>query len=104
VEAAERITLAVERLKDVDFDCVIMDEDLPEIKGHDAIPVLRAVSPETPIIMTAGQNTPEKESRIRQQDIFFYHVKSFDVQELNVAVRDACKRSRKAPLRSIRTT
>lgn len=91
VEAAKGITVAVQRLKDVDFDCVVMDENLPEMKGHDAIPILRAVTPNIPIIITVTQNTLETESRVRQQDIFFYHVKSFDVYELGVAVLNACK-------------
>ena len=93
VETVQGITPAVQRLKDVGFDCVIMDEDLPEIKGHDAVAVLKAICPATPIIMTAPRNTPELESRIRRQDIFFYYVKSFDIHELQMAVRDAFRKT-----------
>jgi DNA-binding response OmpR family regulator len=92
VEAAEGITQAVQRLRDVDFDCVIVDEDLPEMKGHDAVSVLRAIRPEAPIIMTATRNTSELESRIRRQGVFFYYVKSFDMHELQLAVGDAFRK------------
>ena len=107
VEAVEGISRAVERLKDVNFDCVIMAEDLTEMKGHDAVPVLKAISPDVPIIMTAAWNTPELESRIRRQDIFFYYVKSFDMHELQMAVRDAFRKigkegPAKAPGRRLR--
>ena len=103
VEAVEGITEAVRRLKDAGFDCVIMDEDLPEIKGHDAVAVLKAISPQVPIIMTAPRNTPELESRIRRQDIFFYYVKSFDMHELQMAVRDAFRKAKKEAVVGRRT-
>ena len=92
VETAEGVTQAVERLKDVDFDCVIADENLPEMKGHDAVAVLRAIAPETPIIMTASRNSLELESQIRRQDVFYYYVKSFDMHELQMAVHDAFRK------------
>jgi len=92
VESAEGITQAVKRLKDVNFGCVILDEDLPEMKGHDAVPVLKAISCEVPIIMTAARNSLELESSIRRQDVFFYHAKSFDINELQMAVRDALRK------------
>ena len=95
VEAVDGITRAAQRLRDAGFDCVIMDEDLPEIKGHDAVAVLKAISPGAPIIMTAPRNTPELESRIRRQDILFYYVKSFDTHELLMAVRDAFRKAGK---------
>jgi len=93
VEAVDGIIRAAQRLKDVGFACVIMDEDLPEIKGHDAVAVLKSISPRAPIIMTAPRNTPELESRIRGQDIFFYYVKTFDMHELLLAVRDAFRKT-----------
>lgn len=93
-EAVEGITDAAARLRDVNFDCVVMDEDLPEMKGHDAVPVLKAIAPETPIIMTAARNSRELEGRIRRQDVFFYYVKSFDMHELQMAIRDAFRKTR----------
>ncbi|MBN1675147.1 MAG: response regulator [Kiritimatiellae bacterium] len=97
VEIVGGITDAVQRLRDVEFDCVIMDEELPEMKGHNAVPVVRAISPCIQIIMTAAQNTSELESKIRQQDILYYYVKGFDVHELQMAVAGALKRKGKTP-------
>ena len=93
-EAVEGITDAAARLRDVYFDCVVMDEDLPEMKGHDAVPVLKAIAPETPIIMTAARNSRELEGCVRRQNVFFYYVKSFDLHELLMAVRDAFRKTR----------
>ena len=93
VETAEGVTQAVQRMKDVCFDCVIADEDLPEMKGHDAVSVLKAISPKTPIIVTAARNTLERESAIRRQDVFYYYVKSVEMVELEMAVWDALRRA-----------
>ena len=92
VETAEGISQAAQMLKDVDFGCVIMDEDLPEMKGHDAVSIEKAISPRVPIIMTAAQNSLEVESSIRREDVFFYHVKAFGIRELQMAVRDAFRK------------
>jgi CheY-like chemotaxis protein len=92
VEAIKGLTRAAERLRDVAFDCIIMATDLPEMKGHDAVPIVKAICPGVPVIMTAAQNTPELESRVRHQDIFYYYVKSFDLHELQMAVRDAFRK------------
>jgi len=96
VESVAGITDAVQRLRDVEFDCVIMDDDLPEMKGHKAVPVVRAIASSVPIIMTAAQNTPGLESEIRQQDILYYYVKGFDLHELQMAVAGTLKRRRAA--------
>jgi len=97
VEAAEGIIQAAQRMREVDFDCLIVDEDLPEMKGHDAVPVLKAISPRIPVIVTAARNSLEVESSIRRQDVFFYHVKTFDMHELQMAVRDAVRKIGKGP-------
>ena len=100
LEAVKGITKAVQRLRDVNFDCIVMAEDLPEIKGHDAVPVVKAICPEAPVIITSARNTPELESRIRQQNVFYYYVKSFDICELQMAVRDAFRKiGKEAPRR-----
>lgn len=89
VEIAEGIRQAAQRLKDTSFSCVILDKDLTEMKGYDAVPVLKAILPTIPIIVTAAGNSQEQETKIRQQNIFYYHVKGFDLRELEMAVDDA---------------
>ncbi len=92
VETSKGIREAAERIKDVNFDCVIMDVDLPEMKGYEAIPILKAIDPKLQIIMTAAENTMELEAEVRKQDIFFYYIKSFDPEELREAVQDVFKK------------
>lgn len=100
VERANRISETISRIKKVRFDCIIVDEDLPDMKGHEAVPIIRAIDPRVPIIMTAALNTRDLEAKIRAQDIFYYHIKSFDRDELMAAVRNVLR----APHGADRTT
>ena len=95
VETRGSITEAAERVRDVKFDCVIMDVELPEMKGYDAVPILKTIDPELEIIMTAAENTMELEIEVRKQDVFYYHLKSFDLAELKEAVRNVFKKTGK---------
>ena len=96
VTVVEGIMQAVQMIKDVSFGCVIVDEALPEIKGYDALPIVKALDPAVPVIMTVTHNAPELESKIRAQDIFFYHCKAFSMQELWIAVESAFKKENKS--------
>lgn len=88
VEIGSGVTKAAERIRDVPFDCVIMDVNLPEMSGYEAVSILKAIEPRVQIIMTATENSLELEEKVRKQDIFYYYIKSFDWGELKEAVRD----------------
>ena len=91
VESCCNLQEAVGRIKNVNFDCVVMDVDIPKIKGYDAVSIIKAIDPELKIIMTSQKNDLELEKEVRKQDISYYHIKSFDRQELVEAVRDVCQ-------------
>jgi len=92
VETSGCITKAAERIRDVKFDCVIMDVSLPEMAGYEAVSILKAIDSKIQVIMTATENTLELEEKVRKQDIFYYYIKSFNREELKEAVRDVFKR------------
>jgi len=92
VEMSDSITTMAERIRDAKFDCVVMDVNLPEMKGYEAVPVLKAIDPEVQVIMTATENTMDLEAKVRKQDIFYYYIKSFDREELMEAIRDVFKK------------
>ena len=97
VESASGVQQAAEKLKVLNCCCLIIDVDLPEMKGYEAVPILQAIAPGAKVIMTAAANTKELESNIRRQDVFYYHIKSFSASELASAVSDAlqaCKKDR----------
>lgn len=92
VEISNRFANAIEQMKNVHFDCVIMNVDLSEIKGYEAVPIIKTIDPKIRVIMTADKNTKELEAKVREQDIFYYHIKSFGLEELKLSIHDALKK------------
>ena len=91
---------AVENIKDVflalqceKIHVLVMDVCLPEEMGCEAISIIKSMQNKLPIIITTDENNPELESSVRQMGIFYYHVKSFGMDELMLAISNAMARS-----------
>jgi DNA-binding response OmpR family regulator len=95
VEIAQSVAEAVERAQTMDFHCVILDINLPEMNGYEAIPLINTISSNCPVIVTAAKNTPELETKVRQQGVYYYHLRSFGLDELTSAVRSSFERFEK---------
>jgi DNA-binding NtrC family response regulator len=91
VETGKRFFDAVKKLGESHFDFLIMDVDLPEIKGYKAVPILRNLSPNLRIVLTTDRNSRRLELKVREQNIFYYFIKSFGTSELVMAVDNAFK-------------
>ncbi|MBW1992784.1 MAG: response regulator [Deltaproteobacteria bacterium] len=92
--------LSVDNLKDLimtlqkqKVNVLVIDLRLPDALGAEAISIIKGICQKLPIIITAEENNPEQESRVRQKGIFYYHVKSFGVDELMLAISNAKMRS-----------
>jgi DNA-binding NtrC family response regulator len=75
------------------INVLVMDACLPDAMGYDAISIIKGLHRKLPIIITADENNAEQESRIRQKGIFYYHVNSFGLDELILAISNALVRS-----------
>ena len=75
-------------LQDRRADVLVMDASLLD-EDCEFISVIKHMEKALPVIVCAETNTPELESRIRQQGIFYYHIKSFGLQDLEMAVSNA---------------
>jgi DNA-binding NtrC family response regulator len=95
IETGRRLTEAIEKISQGYFDCLILDVDLPEMKGYEAVSILKNLDPRIKIIMTTGKNTKRLEAKVRAQDIFFYFIKSFGKDELKLAIENAFKETRR---------
>ena len=73
------------------IDALVLDSCLLE-EEWGFIAVIKGMEHELPVIVCAEENTPALESRIRQQGIFYYHIKSFGVEDLEMAIANAVNR------------
>lgn len=89
VDAVRNLSEAIKKIPGGGFSCLVMDVDLPEMKGYEAVSVLKNLDPGLKIIMTTARNSKKLEARVRREDIFYYFIKSFGAEELRLAVQSA---------------
>ena len=81
---------ALEKMAAERFGCVIMAAALLEMRIDEAIPLVRTSHRDIPIVVVTDENSLEMESRIRQLDVQYYHIKCYGLDELELAVRNLC--------------
>jgi len=77
------LTLQSQRVDALVLDAALLEEDCGFIS------VIKGMEENLPVIICSETNTPELESKIRQQRIFYYHIKSFGTQDLDMAISNA---------------
>lgn len=93
IKAVDNIKDVLMTLQNEKINVLVMDALLPEDMGYEAISIIKGLHRKLPIIITAQENNPEQESCIRQKGIFYYHVNSFGLEELILAISNAMMRS-----------
>ena len=81
------LTLQNRRVDVLVLDAALLGDDCGFIS------IIKGIEENLPVILCAGVNTPEFESKARQQRIFFYHIKSFGIQDLEMAIANAMSKS-----------
>lgn len=89
VETGKNLSEALKKISQGSFSCLIIDVDLPEMKGYEAVSIIKNLDPGLKIIMTSQKNNKRLEAKVREQDIFFYFIKSFGKEELKLAIQNA---------------
>ena len=77
------LTLQSQRVDTLVLDAALLEEDCGFIS------VIKGIEKDLPIIICSSSNTPELETKIRKQRIFYYHIRSFGTQDLEMAVSNA---------------
>jgi DNA-binding response OmpR family regulator len=71
------------------YACAVVDAQLQDGSGLDALEVLRRLDPGLCVIMTAAHSVTEFEAQARRAGVLYYHVKGFGGEELLQAVARA---------------
>jgi len=81
------LTLQRQRVEVLVLDAALLEEDCQFIS------VIKGIEEDLNIIICAETNTPEFESKVRKQRIFFYHIRSFGTQALKMTISNAINKS-----------
>lgn len=92
VKAVEDMKGLLMTLQCENVRALVLDVCLAESMDYEAISIIKGLCRNLPIIVTTESNNPEQESSVRQKGIFYYHVKSFGLDELVLAIANAMMR------------
>ena len=93
VKVADNLEDVLMILQSEKVNVLVLDFCLTHGIGYEAISIIKGLCRNVPIIITTEENNPEQESRIRKKGIFYYHVKSFGMDELMLAISNAMTRA-----------
>ena len=85
---------AMRRLKDADFDLVILDICLPGMNGLDALAQIRQVRSALPVIVMTGQGTTGTAIEATKRGAFDYQLKPFEPAEMLQTIAKALEAAR----------
>jgi DNA-binding NtrC family response regulator len=92
VETAENGEEAVAKVRELDFDVVLLDVKMPRMDGLTALREIRTISPNTIVVMmTAFENREVALESIRHGAYDFFN-KPFELEEIRVVVRRAIEK------------
>ena len=80
---------ALSRLRESEFQLVISDITMPGMSGLDMIPHVKALSPDTVVVMISGMQTVESAIGALRLGAFDYLMKPFDLRQVEAVVKRA---------------
>jgi response regulator RpfG family c-di-GMP phosphodiesterase len=80
---------ALVRLHESDFELVISDITMPGMSGLDMIPHVKAIAPDTVVVMISGMQTVESAIEALRLGAFDYLMKPFDLRQVEAVVKRA---------------
>ncbi len=89
IDTGKNLSEALKKISEGGYHCLLLEVDLPEMKGYEAVPIIKSLDPKLKIIMMTKKNSKKLEAKVREQDIFFYYIKSFGLEELKLAIKNA---------------
>jgi len=86
---AEKSSEAIRILQEKKIRLLILNITNCIMPIEDIVPIVKGIDKDLPIIVTCETNYPDLESQVRAQKIFYYHIKSFGMSDLELAVNNA---------------
>jgi DNA-binding NtrC family response regulator len=96
VSTAENAREGLSLIKEIEFDIILTDLNLPDISGIEMVKQAKELLPETEIIMVTGFGSTEKAIEATKAGAFYYVEKPIEFEELIVLIEKAIDRKRSA--------
>lgn len=80
---------ALEKMKESDFNVVVLDLKLPGMSGMDLLRTIKAKTPELPVLMITGHGSPMQRPGELPKDVFDFLPKPVSIDILIAKMREA---------------
>lgn len=91
VTAAPNGEMGIKRFKEDEFELVITDLRMPDISGMDVLKRIKAVQPETAVVMMTAYGTIDNAVEAMKQGAFDYITKPFSADAIELTVKKVFK-------------
>lgn len=85
---------AIEEVKKIPLDVVILDVKMPGMDGNEALRHIKSIKPDLEVIMLTGHGTPESALAGLREGVFDYLAKPCDIDVLAGKIRSAYAKER----------
>lgn len=83
---------AINRAQKAQFDVIVLDANIKGMPIEQMIQILRGIDPGAKIIVKTNENSKELEAKVRREKIFYYHLDSFGIDDLELAIKSALRK------------
>lgn len=87
VETVKRGNDALLIDKSRNFDLILLDLFLPDMKGYELIPEIKKVWPQSKIIVITESNSRELERNVRKEGVIYYMIKPIDTKYMESIIK-----------------
>jgi CheY-like chemotaxis protein len=91
VISAETAQAALQQIESQPFDLIITDLRMPDINGLELMQRVRAISPQTRMILITAYGSDEVEAEARRLQAYSYFTKPFHIEDFMETVQEALK-------------
>jgi len=94
IDTADNGFKALEKIRQVPFDVIILDLKMPKMDGMETLLQIREISPNSVVLMVTAHGNREKAYQALNAGAYDFFNKPFDINEMRVVVRRAIEKSR----------
>lgn len=80
---------AINRAQNARFDVIVLDANIKGMPIEQMIQIFRGIDPGAKIIIKTNENSKELEAKVRRERIYYYHLDSFGIDDLELAIKSA---------------
>jgi len=95
VHCAENATVAIEKVKGEDYDCIFLDVLMPKIEGSEALIEIKRIK-NVPVIIMSAYLAPDMEKHAMSSGAFTCLKKPFKIKEVQDIISKVVKQGSKS--------